>query len=249
MIKKLYPVLLTTISFSLISCSSSEANIDAVSAVELDAKSICGTSIERHIQIELISVFDGLRSVDSFRFNEEGLLSHAAWQSNGTDVVSTSTTQLGVDAFLNLENLLSDLTLEFPPDDGTLRQPGGFTFRATSISADSIEFQAGSLGGDSLLAVIDGWRAESTLSSVTGDFSWVLPLGEGVSTATAKIDMDALGCEHPVSQAIIDGLASDTVLTPASEELSTFLNDISAASVYLTSTPVGAMYIGVVPIR
>jgi len=72
-----------------------------------------------------------------------------------------------------------------------------------------------------------------------------LPLADSVGTAS--IDVEDLGCEHPVSMALADGLVSDTVLLPASEELTSYLNGVSGGSVFNASTPVGTMFIGVVP--
>jgi len=104
---------LATAVFTTVSCSSGEANIDPLSEFALDGKSICGQSVGRYIQIEFTNVDAGIGSIDSFRINEEGLLSHATWQLNGSDVVSASSTELGTDAFLNIENALTGLTLSF----------------------------------------------------------------------------------------------------------------------------------------
>ena len=233
------------VTVGLISCDSSDGDNRSAAATAVVNDTICDAELTRFIKVTVSDIRDGITSFDAFRINEDGLLSHATWQRNGTPVVSSGRAMLGAEAYGNALNVVSNLSLQIPPQDGTiLAQPAGVTYQVSDVSPDSIEYQQGSLGTETLFPLIDQWRAASTLSSISGQHYWNLQIGEADIEA---LDVEELGCEHPVSQALTDGIASDDVLLPAPEALTTFLDDIAIRSVFRVSTPIGRISLGTVP--
>jgi len=225
---------------SLVSCDSGKIS----TASDSPNSAICGKELNQYIQLVVSDIDAGITSVDAFRLNEAGALSHGSWETNGTAMVASGQTSLGSDAYSSIASTISELSLQNPPDDGTLAQPGGLSYRVVIVAADSIEFQSGSLGAESLIPIIEQWRAASTLSSVSGEHYWSLPIGDsGLET----IDIDELGCENPISQMLAEGIVSDSVLLPATETLTAYLEGFSRRPAYDASTPIGRIQFGTVP--
>ena len=233
-------ILYVMVIVGLASCDSGKINAPKASSI----KTICGQEIVPYVVIEYSNIIAGITSKDVFRLNEAGEMSHATWELNGTDVVTSSRTSLGPDVFSSVQSDLSGLDLQDIPDDGTLRQPGGRFFRVAFVTPDSIEHQSGALNADALINVVDQLRAESTLSSISGSHYWSFPLG---GTDVEDIDINELGCEHPVSQALTAGIISQDVLLQTPEELTTFLGDLRGRSAFAASTPIGEIRFGIVP--
>ena len=233
-------ILYVMVIMGLVACDSGQINAPKVSSI----KTICGQEIDPYVAIEYSNINAGITSRDVFRLNEAGVMSHASWELGGTDVVTLSRTSLGPEVFSSIQSDLSGLDLQDIPDDGTLRQPGGKFFQVAFVSPDSIEYQSGSLNADTLIDVVDQLRSESTLSSISGSHYWSRPSG---STGVDDIDIDELGCEHPVSQALTAGIISHDVLLQTPEALTTYLGDLRGRSAFTASTPIGRMFFGIVP--
>ena len=227
----------------LSSCDSSGGDNGGVASAA--NATICGAELSRFIKVVVSDISDGITSFDAFRINEDGLLSHATWQRNGTPVVSSGRAILGIEAYNRTLIAASELSLQNPPQDGTvLAQPGGVSYQVSVVSPDCTEYQQGSMGAETLLPLINQWRASSTLSSIGGQHYWNLQIG---GTDIEELDVEELGCEHPVSQALTNGVASDEILLPAPEALTTFLDDIAIRSQFRASTPIGRISFGTVP--
>ena len=233
-------ILYVMVIMGLVACDSGQINAPKVSSI----KTICGQEIDPYVAIEYSNINAGITSRDVFRLNEAGVMSHASWELGGTDVVTLSRTSLGPEVFSSIQSDLSGLDLQDIPDDGTLRQPGGRFFHVAFVTPDSIEHQSGALNADALINVVDQLRAESTLSSISGSHYWSRPSG---STGVDDIDIDELGCEHPVSQALTAGIISHDVLLQTPEALTTYLGDLRGRSAFTASTPIGRMFFGIVP--
>jgi len=229
-----------TVTLLLSSCSSGETSNEIVN----ETTSLCGSELRPYIHVVSSNVEAGITSIDAFRLSESGALSHATWGIFGTDSVATDQVDLGANAFTDTSSALSELILSDPPDDGTLAQPGGLTYSIATVSENTVEFQSGSLGADTLIPLIDEWRSLTTLSSISGDHYWSLPIGNSGTEAT---DIDELGCDNPTSQALIASILSDTLLLQVPESLSTYLDDFSRRPTHVASTPIGRIHFGVVP--
>ena len=230
--------LLLTVGLSSCDSKSIKEGISSTFAV-------CGTEVSASIQLVETNILAGARTIDAFRLTESGVLSRASWIDFGQFLGSSLPVLVGADVYNSSLSTLSEISLSNPPDDGTLRQPGGVSYEVSLVTSDVTEFQQGSLGVENLIPLVDDWSNQSPLINDSDAYYWARYTGK--DDLNPSIDIDELGCEDPISQALISALSSDAVVLQLPEALSNYFDNNPSRAQFSASTSIGSIIFGRAP--